>query len=105
MRGGPKDLDFAACPFPVTPVQEKTQVGTLHTQTSGLQPCLMDILSQKVSGDPEEHFNEPASCMQEWQIDVPWPDEADAPWELLKWFAEVLQRSGVADEARMQKQK
>jgi hypothetical protein len=43
--------------------------------------------------------------MQEWQIDVPWPDEADAPWELLKWFAEVLQRSDAADGTRTQKQK
>lgn len=43
--------------------------------------------------------------MQERQIDVPWPDKADAPLELLKWFSEVLQRSGAADKPRTQKQK
>ncbi|CAL5222598.1 g4989 [Coccomyxa viridis] len=42
---------------------------------------------------------------EEWQIDVPWPEDDGAPWELLKWFAEVVQSITALDKRPAQKQK
>ena len=51
------------------------------------------------------HVPETRYQLQEWQIDVPWPEDDGAPWELLKWFAEVVQRAIAPDKRPMQKQK
>ena len=44
-------------------------------------------------------------AVQSWQIDVPWPEDDDALWELLKWFAQAVQSSTVADKIGAQKQR
>ena len=44
-------------------------------------------------------------AVQSWQIDVPWPEDDDASWELLKWFAQAVQSSTVADKIGAQKQR
>ena len=36
---------------------------------------------------------------------MPWPEDDRAPWELLKWFAVIVQRSVAHDNRSMQKQK
>ena len=47
----------------------------------------------------------PEAQLQDWQIDVPWPDDPGAPWELLKWFAEIVQSALAAGKAPTHKQK
>ena len=47
----------------------------------------------------------PKQCMQEWQIDVPWPEDPGAPWELLKWFAELVQSVPAPEKPTSQKQR
>ena len=44
-------------------------------------------------------------AVQSWQIDVPWPEDDDALWELLKWFAQAVQSSTAADKIGAQKQR
>ena len=36
---------------------------------------------------------------------MPWPEDDRAPWELLKWFAQIVQSATAPDKRPMQKQK
>lgn len=48
---------------------------------------------------------ETSSLPQEWHIDVPWPEDGESPWELLKWFAEAMQGALAPDKRPTQKPK
>lgn len=72
-----------------------------HGQPETYKPCIKSSLFKQTT---PAHETETRAQLQEWQIDVPWPDDCGAPGELLKWFAEVMQSALAPDKRPTQKQ-